>query len=105
MSHPGTTTEGRIATGTDVHPRLVKESRCGHRRHPQLPANPGSRFVCVEDTEGVPHFPMEMSIWQHESAVSYRRSEERRVGTESRRRRAASAQAQTEPRISNTKVR
>ena len=74
MSHPDTTTEGRIATGTDVHPRLVKESRCGHRRHPQLPANPGSRFVCVEDTEGVPHFPMEMSIWQHESAVSYRKT-------------------------------
>lgn len=73
MSHPGTTTEGRIATGTNVHPRLVKESRWGHRRHPQLPANPGSRFVCVEDIEGFPQFPMEMSIWQHESAVSYRK--------------------------------
>lgn len=71
MSHQNVTNDGRITTGTDVHPRLVGESRRGLRRHPQLPGTPGSRFVCVEDLDGWPMIPMEMSIWEHETAVSY----------------------------------
>src|SRR5699024_9237666 len=71
MPHQNVTTNGRIATGADVDPLLVSESRRGLRRHPQLPSAPGSRFVCVEDLDGWPMTPMEMSIWEHETAVSY----------------------------------
>lgn len=67
------TTESRITTGTDVHPLLAKESRWGGRTHPLLPATPGARFACVDDVEGWPTLPMEMSIWQHDTTAAHRR--------------------------------
>ena len=59
---------------TNIHPLLVKESRRGLRAHPEIPATPGARFACVEEIERFPKVPMEISIWQHETAVAHMRN-------------------------------